>query len=206
MKKILVAIMAVLFVAPSFAQFSSGGFSLSESSVYYGARIGLNVSTLTGDVDDLSAKAGLNLGGVIGLRLSEATPVFLESGLYFTMNGAKKDKNEVNLNYLAIPILIKYGIQATDDIFILPYLGPTFGYGISGKVKGDGYSESAFGSDKYSRPDVGIKLGCGAEYNKLYLELGYKFGITNIADWKDAKNNDASVHNGAFFVNFGVNF
>jgi hypothetical protein len=206
MKKILVAIMAVLFAAPSFAQSSSGGFSLNESSIYYGARLGMNISTLTGDVDDLNAKVGLNLGGVIGLRLSEATPVFLESGLYFTMNGAKKDKNEVNLNYLEIPILIKYGIQATDDIHILPYIGPTFGYGLGGKWKGDGSSESSFGSNKFSRPDVGIKLGCGFDYNMLYLEAGYKFGITNIADWKDANNNDASVHNGAVFINVGVNF
>ena len=49
MKKFLVAIVAVLFAAPSFAQYSSGGFTLSESTVYYGARVGLNVSTLTGD-------------------------------------------------------------------------------------------------------------------------------------------------------------
>jgi hypothetical protein len=34
MKKFLVAIVAVLFAAPSFAQYSSGGFSLSESTVY----------------------------------------------------------------------------------------------------------------------------------------------------------------------------
>lgn len=206
MKKFFLSIVAALLAVPTFAQYSSGGFSLSESSVYYGARIGLNLSTLTGDVDNLNSKAGLNLGGVIGLRISESTPVFLESGLYFTMNGAKKDKNEVNLNYLEIPILIKYGIQVADEIAILPYLGPTIGFGIGGKMKGDGWSESSFGSDKYARPDVGIKLGCGAEYNKLYLELGYKFGITNIADWKDNNNNDASVHNGAFFVNFGVNF
>ena len=83
MKKILVAIVAVLFAAPSFAQYSSGGFTLSESTVYYGARVGLNVSTLTGDeTSDAKAKAGMNLGGVIGLRVSDATPIFLESGVF----------------------------------------------------------------------------------------------------------------------------
>ena len=43
MKKFLLSIVAVLFAANSFAQFTSGGFSLSESSVYYGARIGLKI-------------------------------------------------------------------------------------------------------------------------------------------------------------------
>ena len=208
MKKFFAAIVAVLFAAPSFAQYSSGGFSLSESSLYYGFRLGLNVSSITGDgTDDLNSKAGLNLGGVVGLRVSDATPIFLESGLYFTMCGAKGEgKNEVNLNYLELPVLIKYGVQVTDDIAVLPYIGPTFRFGVGGKLKfdegtGNVTSQSAFGSNKYLRPDVGIKIGCGAEYNKLYLELGYQFGVTNIYD-----SDNISQHNGAFFANFGVNF
>ena len=210
MKKFLVAIVAVLFAAPSFAQYSSGGFTLSESTVYYGARVGLNVSTITGDdTDNAKAKAGMNLGGVIGLRVSDTTPIFLESGLYFTMCGAKGEgKEKIDLNYLEIPILFKYGIQVTDDIAVLPYLGPTFRFGVGGSMKtddgtgaGNTNTMTSFKSDRYSRPDVGMKIGCGAEYNKLYLELGYQFGITNIRD-----DDNISQHNGAFFVNFGVNF
>lgn len=208
MKKILVAIMAVLFAAPSFAQYSSGGFSLSESSVYYGLRLGMNVASLSGDAPDLGSKVGLNFGGTVGLRLSDTTPIFLESGLYYTGCGASKDKTTISLNYLELPLLIKYGIQATDEIAILPFIGPTFRYGLFGgkwKTSGAGKTDS-FGDGKFKRPDMGIKLGCGAEYNKLYLELGYQFGIANIADWTLVNGDDASVHNGALFVNLGVNF
>jgi hypothetical protein len=209
MKKILVAIMAVLFAAPSFAQYSSGGFSLSESSVYYGIRLGMNFANLTGDdAGDLDAKLGLNFGGTVGLRVSDTTPIFLESGLYYTGCGAKKDKNSVSLNYLELPILIKYGVQLTDDIALLPFVGPTFRYGLfGGKIKTSGAGKTdSFGDGKYKRGDMGIKLGCGAEYNKLYLELGYQFGIANIADWQLLNGDDASVHNGALFLNLGVNF
>ncbi|MBQ3877329.1 MAG: PorT family protein [Prevotella sp.] len=208
MKKILVAILGVLFAAPSFAQYSSGGFSLSESSVYYGIRLGMNVANLTGDAVNTGAKIGLNFGGTVGLRLSDTTPVFLESGLYYTGCGTSKDKNSVSLNYLELPLLIKYGIQATDDIAVLPFIGPTFRYGIFGgktKIAG-GTKFDSFGDGKYKRADMGIKIGCGAEYNKLYLEAGYQFGITNIADWQLVSGDDASVHNGALFVNLGVNF
>ena len=215
MKKILVAIMAVLFAAPSFAQYSSGGFSLSESSVYYGIRLGMNIATLTGDVfdqngavADLGSKVGLNLGGTVGLRLSDTTPVFLESGLYFTSFGASKDKSSITLNYLELPVLIKYGVQVSDDIALLPFIGPTFRYGLFGgdwKTSGEGKTGS-FGDGKFKRADMGIKLGCGAEYNKLYLELGYQFGISNIADWSLLNGDDASAHNGALFLNLGVNF
>jgi len=48
---------------------------------------------------------------------------------------------------------------------------------------------------------MGFKLGCGAEYNKLYLELGYQFGVADIS------NNEAlTKHGHAFFMNFGINF
>ncbi len=208
MKKILVAILGVLFAAPSFAQYSSGDFSLSESSVYYGIRLGMNVANLTGDAPDLGAKVGLNFGGTVGLRLSDTTPIFLESGLYYTGCGASKNKTTISLNYLELPILIKYGIQATDDIAVLPFIGPTFRYGLFGgkwKTSGAGKTDS-FGDGKFKRADMGIKIGCGAEYNKLYLEAGYQFGITNIADWQLANGDDASAHNGALFINLGVNF
>jgi hypothetical protein len=220
MKKFLVAIVSVLMAAPSFAQYSSGGFSLSESSVYYGFRLGMNVANITGDdAYDLGAKVGLNLGGTVGLRLSDTTPIFLESGLYFTGCGESKDKSTVTLNYLELPLLIKYGVQVTDDIALLPFVGPTFRYGlfggntkisggVGGALKYDSFGDSDFANGKlqYKRSDVGIKLGCGAEYNKLYLEVGYQFGITNIANWTLPNGDDASASNGALFINLGVNF
>lgn len=212
MKKILVAILGVLFAAPSFAQYSSGGFSLSESSVYYGIRLGMNVANLTGDAPIDGTRIGLNFGGTVGLRLSDSAPVFLESGLYYTGSGASKKKNSTSLNYLEVPLLIKYGVQVSDDIALLPFIGPSFRYGIfGGKTKIDGTKYDAFGDDafpkmQYKRADVGIKIGCGAEYNKLYLELGYQFGITNIANWDLTNGDEASAHNGALFVNLGVNF
>ena len=209
MKKFLMSIVAVLFAANSFAQYSSGGFSLSESTVYYGVRVGLNLSTLTGDgMGDFGMKPGLNVGPTIGVRVSETTPVFLESGVYFSMQGAKDGDNSIALNYFKIPVLIKYGVQVSDEFAVLPFLGPTIAFGVGGdwKTAGAG-SESSFGKGKFNRFDAGIRFGCGAEWNKLYLELGYEFGITNIADWKkDNGIDDASAHNGNLFINFGVNF
>ena len=201
------SIVAVLLAANSYAQTTSGGFSLSESTMYYGARIGMNVSSLTGDVENTGSKIGLNVGPVVGIRISDATPIFLESGLFFSMQGEKKDPTTISLNYLRLPILIKYGFQATDEIAVLPFLGPTIAFGIGGdwETEGEG-SVASFKSDRFKRFDAGIRLGCGAEWNKLYLEMAYEFGINNIADWKKNTTDKASVHNGNFMINFGVNF
>ena len=99
---------------------------------------------------------------------------------------------------LEIPIVIKYGIKASDDIAVLPFLGPYFSYGIGGKIKDDDYEESSY--NVVNHGDMGLKLGCGVEYDMLYLEAGYQFGIANIADGK------GSIHSNALFINFGVNF
>lgn len=206
MKKFLLSIVAALLAVPTFAQFGSGGFSLSESKLYYGIRLGANFSTISGDeTSDLKSKSGINLGGVIGLRVSDVNPLFLESGLYYTERGAKGDgKTKVSLTYLELPLLIKYGFQATDDIAILPFLGPYFSLGIAGKTKyfdGTSYtSESSF-SHGFNRPDMGFKLGCGAEWNMIYAELGYQIGVANIADSDENTN-----HGNALFINIGVNF
>ena len=122
MKKLFTAIVAAIFAVPSFAQIHSGDFSLNETSVYYGIRLGMNASTFSGDADmsRLDAKTGLTLAGTVGLRLSDVvTPLFLESGLYYTQYGAKENKDEVNLNYFEIPILIKAGFELQNDMALL---------------------------------------------------------------------------------------
>jgi hypothetical protein len=200
MKKLLVSLVAVLMAVPTFAQFSSGGFDLSKENLYYGVRFGGTSASVSGDVS-VGSKIGMTLAGIIGLRLSQSTPVFLESGLYYTQRGAKEDNIDITSNNLEIPIVVKYGFQVSDNIALLPFIGPYFAYAVSSdydyKINGVEY-EGAF---RPNRNNMGFKFGCGAEYNKLYLELGYQFGVTNFAD-KDG----VTAHNNALFLNFGVNF
>ena len=204
MKKILLSIVAVLMAAPSFAQFSSGGFELDKESVYYGVRFGATFASINGDIS-IGSKAGISLGGVIGLRLSDTTPVFLESGLYYIQRGAKNSDYEITHNNLEIPLIVKYGFQVSDDIALLPFIGPYFAYGVSTdeKLKSD-YAKAH--NIRVNRNNMGFKLGCGAEYNKLYLEVGYQIGITNIIDDEFEAGKDQSSHNNALFINIGVNF
>ena len=218
MKKLFVAFAAMMLSLPSFAQYSSGGFDLSKEYVYYGLRIGFTAAHINGDSDSNpkatldygSSKVGMTLAGVIGLRVSSSTPVFLESGLYYTERGGKSDYYKCGINYFEVPILIKYGVKATDDIALLPFFGPYFSYGLGGNIKctndvpnGDkkGSHFNSFEKEHFGHSDMGFKLGCGAEYNKLYLELGYQFGVKNIS-----KSDALDAHGGAFFANVGINF
>lgn len=203
MKKLLVAAIACLFAAPSFAQFSSGGFSLDEEHLYWGVRIGVNFAGIGGDIESDKSRTGMTLAGVVGIRVTDSAPVFLESGLYYTERGGDdlkgasylNEKDVANppkghLNYLEVPVLIKYGISTENNVAILPFIGPTFSMGISGSYK------------YLKHPEMGFKLGCGVEWNNLYLEGAYQFGVTNIAD----ATGDPSSHGHAFGINLGINF
>lgn len=201
MKKLILAALALVLSVPSFAQFASGGFELDRNNLYYGARMGMTFGWMTGEgIDASGAVTGLNLGGVIGLRVSGTVPVFLESGLYYTQRGGKEGDYKMKLKYLELPILIKYGIQLNDEFAVLPFIGPYFSYGIGGKssVKGSEERHSSFNDVKHG--DMGLKLGAGLEYNMLYVEAGLQFGIADISQ------SNHTVHGNMFFANFGINF
>ena len=206
----------MMLAAPSFAQYSSGGFELDKDNIYYGIRLGMTAANLSGDTEsprlESGSKVGMTLAGVVGLRVSQSTPLFLESGLYYTERGAKN----IGYSNLEIPLLIKYGVKATEDVAILPFVGPYFaraGWGktkqytmegetVSKKVEKVGtFDEKKSANGGLNRLNMGFKIGCAAEYNKLYVEVGYQIGVSNIA-----KDDDRTIHSNAFFANFGVNF
>jgi len=205
MKKIFAAIVAMMLAVPSFAQFASGGFELDKTNLYYGARMGLALGKLTGDVGNYDGmKAGLTLAGVLGLRLSHQSPVFLESGLYYTQRGGKDGSYTADLVCLEVPVLVKYGIQASDEIALLPFLGPYFAYGIAGQTEymgPNGKEKERTYKHFLNHNDMGVKIGCGAEYNMLYLEVAYQFGLANIAE-----DDNLTIHANQLSINFGVNF
>ena len=206
MRKLLFAIVALFVAAPSFAQFSSGGFSLDEEHMYWGMRIGINMSSIGGDLKTDKGRTGMTLAGIVGLRVSESTPVFLESGLYYTQRGANKLEDVVendgtvkvkpggHLNYFEIPVLMKYGISTENNVAILPFVGPYLAFAIAGDTR------------YLNRTDMGFKVGCGVEWNNLYIEGAYQFGITNIADDDHLKISSPSAHGHGFNINFGINF
>ena len=78
---------------------------------YFGLRVGMNASHVNSDTPLLDAggvKTGLNIGVAAGTQLTYRAPIFFETGLYYTQKGGKSDDVTCNLNYLEVPLLIKY--------------------------------------------------------------------------------------------------
>lgn len=181
-----------------------------EYLYYYGLRLGMNLSTVSSDdsyLDGGDIQAGLNIGALVGFQLSPQAPVYLESGLFYTEKGGK-GKNQgkkfiYNLNYLEVPVVIKYKFDVDGDFSVHPFAGGYMAWGIGGRIKnyGDRETYKTFCEDNFKRFDGGIRLGCGFEYQILYGEMAYDLGIANIGH-----DDFGSSKNGCFSINLGVNF
>jgi len=202
LKRLFIALAGMVLALPAAAQYNSGSFEANEASIYYGVRMGVGSNWLCGGGNS-SSQVGMNLGGVLGMRVVKSEAVFLESGLYYAQRGGKGDMGKVHLNYLELPVLIKGGFAVTNDFILLPFIGPYFACGISGQSThsdGDGHEVKNSSYDDFKRFDMGFKLGCGAEYSLFYLELGFQFGV------QDISKSEQTARNRSLYANFGINF
>lgn len=179
-------------------------------SYYFGFRVGMNASHVGSDNPTLDAggvKTGLNIGIAAGTQLTYRAPLFIESGLYYTQKGGNSgsghDKVTCDLNYLEVPLVIKYKHFVGHQTSIQPYAGGYLAVGTDGEIKDHNtrMSQGSFDDDNFSRFDGGLKIGCGVGYSMLYLDASYDIGLANIG-----KDKFDDTHGGCFTINLGVNF
>ena len=187
-----------------------GNELIAWHSYYVGLRVGLNASHVSSEsylLDGSSPKTGLNIGVAAGTQLTYRAPLFIESGLYYSQKGGKSgsglDKFTYDLNYLEVPLLIKYKHFIGNQTSIQPYAGGYLAVGTDGNIKNYGTRTafSSFDDGYFNRFDGGLKIGCGVGYNMLYLDASYDIGLANIGQDKFD-----DTHNGCFTLNIGVNF
>jgi len=209
MKKIILFTLIALLATPSFAQFETSRnrsrYNHDDTERYYGLRLGLNIASLSSDVADMDmdSRAGLAFGAVYGFQLANSTPIWLEAGAFYSEKGGESKYNNVKtrLTYLQVPVVCKYSFDIADDFYIQPFLGGYVAVGFAGKTKDYNKHESSSSYNYVNRLDGGLRIGCGVEYQMIYAEAGFDFGLANIS-----KDDFQSVRNRCFFINVGVNF
>ncbi|MCD8290317.1 MAG: PorT family protein [Prevotella sp.] len=192
--------------------YSKGSHSLGidAGDTYYGFRIGPSFSTIHSGIDELNGKksqTGLTIAVVTGIPLTHNVPLFFETGLMYTEKGGKKNSHEekilYNLNYLEIPLVVKYVYEFDNDFSIQPMFGGYLSCGVAGKTKDYDTREAvrSFSRNYFRRFDGGLRIGCGVGFNVVYLDFVYDIGLANISH-----DPFESAHNGCFYIDFGVNF
>lgn len=187
---------------------------------YYGFRLGMAIASVHSDaplLDGSDPRVGLDVGFVVGTRIVPTAPLYFETGLSYVEKGGKgdvtvsdvvgggKSKFTYSLDYLELPLLLKYKALVAPGVTVEPAIGGYLAIGVGGKIKDFGEREaySSFGSDKASfrRFDGGLRLGCGLSYNMLSVGLSYDIGLANVGhyDFED-------THTGSLNLNVGVTF
>ena len=227
MKRMMIAILSMMLTVPMMAQYgrprptygrpygyrsvqTRPAYRRSVTDTYYGLRIGANFSTVNSDdrsLDGGSLRTGLNVGAVVGFQMVPQAPIYFETGLSYVEKGGTGHvdgaKFTYKLDYLEMPLVLKYNYTAAPLVSIQPYIGGYLAAGVGGQIKdfGHRHAYSSFDDEGFRRFDAGIKVGCGLQFDHLYAELGYDFGLSNISqDYFDTSRT------GSLFVTAGVNF
>ena len=182
---------------------------VSYSQISWNAKVGMNMSNYTGDMDT-DMKIGFNVG--VGMEYQFSDMWSIQPSLMLTQKGAKikEDCETMKFNpmYLEIPVLAAARFAVADNQNIVVKAGPYFAFGVAGKVKvGDdkadffGDGDDQFGGKRF---DCGIGVGVAYEIGKFFVGLDGEFGFTNVVDFKsDGVSNPKNMN---FSIGVGYKF
>lgn len=188
---------------------------VSYSQISWNAKVGMNMSNFTGDMDT-DMKIGFNVG--VGMEYQFTEMWSIQPSLMLTTKGAKTEdsftedgasvklEETYNPMYLELPIMAAARFAISDNMNIVISAGPYLAYGIGGKYKvkgsasyeGESASETEktdiFGDDGFNRFDFGLGVGAALEINKFFVGLNGEFGLTKLVDGDGApKNTNFSI-------------
>ncbi|MBX2922415.1 MAG: PorT family protein [Chitinophagaceae bacterium] len=168
-------------------------------------------SKVDGEKEKLDPKIGFAAGLLVNMAISDN--ISIQPGLHFVQKGGKEKEEEesvtLSLNYIEVPVNFIYNFGEPGSSFFIG-AGPSFGVGISGKLKyksGD-YTASTkvkFGSnedeDDFKRMDIGANILAGYNISKnLFISAQYNHGFSNLFT---GGNSDGKLNNRYWSVKVG---
>lgn len=175
----------------------------AQAQVSFGVKAGLNGYNFSGpDADDADykTKIGFNVGALVGIPVSDQFSVQPE--LLFSAEGSKisegDDRINFNLNYLNIPVLLKF--NSTSGFYA--EAGPQVGFLMSAKAdsKIGGVSDEEDIKDSFKGTNFSLAIGAGYKLgNGLGIGARYNLGLSSVAD-----DSDVNVKLGGF--QFGLSY
>lgn len=193
---------------------------LSAQEIKYGAKAGLNLSTFTGDDEDVKSLVGFHIGGFAEFKISDKFSVQPE--LLYSAQGGEREysysdemgfvtgKETIKLGYLNLPVMAKYYVAPGFSV----EAGPQVGFLLSAKNDYD-YRSSFFGEnlsdsgeidikDNLKSIDFGFNFGAGYEFTEnIFVQARYNLGLSSI---NEDSESDIDVKNAVLQVSFGYKF
>ena len=192
-----------------------------NDKVKLGIKAGLNISSLTFDESELSSssKTGFTAGVMVEIPL--AKNFSLQPELLYSQQGTKTAffdqdvtnsnfKGRIELNYLNIPLMLKYYVIKGLSIQAGPQIGLLLKANSKYQDNFLGYeNQESFNLKKYSNGiDTSINFGLGYQFKeKFYTDFRYNISYSNVFKDSDANyfiNHD--MKNKVFQITIGYFF
>ena len=187
----------------------------ASSQTSLGFQAGLSMGTLAGKDKggDFDYRMAFGGGAFLNFSLSEILSVQPE--LSYMSRGAKESYDgydiKLKLNYIEIPVLLKFDVPMEADVSPYFMLGPSFGFKVGCTVNGDqggtdvdvdcdesGVESSGFDFGGVVAAGIGFPTGPG----QTTLGARYYAGFTSI----DGSEEETDVKNRGFFFSVGYSF
>lgn len=191
----------------------------TTANAQIGVRIGANLAnaSISGvDDGDFKMRPGFSAGVFYQIQSGSLT---IQPEINFAQQGTKfsldflgsKVESTFTMNYIQVPILVKYGFGDMEKLNFFVEAGPYLGMGI-GKAKAESCvdggnceteeTEYGSGEDQIKNPDFGAQFGAGVNINKnISVDVRYVLGLSNLVN--DGTADDSWKNNA---INIGVGY
>ena len=200
--RILLILLLIISVNIIFAQVDS------PVRITKGLKGGINFANFHGADADSDFKNAFIFGGFLGVTLTNL--ITIQPELLFTGKGANEgsDSNKVKykLNYLEIPVLLRFNVFEAPTIKPGLYFGPAVGIKINAKrmveVNGETSEEDLEG---IRTPEIGFAVGGTIDFylgvGAIVLDVRYTSGFNSIFEAEGIE-----IKNGVFSLMAGLVF
>jgi hypothetical protein len=177
MKKILIIAIAII----SISSYSQG--------LDFGIKAGANFASIA-DASNVSNKTGFLIGVFAGVKFNDN--VGIQGDLLYSQQGADFDPDKIDLNYVNIPIVLKYFVVKGLHI----QAGPQFGFIVDDNIKD--LPQDIGEAESFDLTGV---VGVGYDFPLgIRADARYNFGLTDIFDVGEGKNAVVSLSLGYSFL------
>ena len=180
MKKLFLAVVAMMVSATTFAQNEVGQLTIQP-------KVGVNIANIT-DSDGADPRIGLAAGAEFEYGLTDN--IGLSAGVLYSMQGVKTtivdDDCTWKLDFLNVPILANFYVAKGFAVKL--GVQPGFKLSSKAKFKGSGGSKEVEVEDGVKSVDLSIPVGLSYQYQNIVFDARYNWGVTKIVNDVDSKH------------------
>ena len=155
--------------------------SVISQEIDLGLKAGANFASIT-DASGLSNRTGFLIGVFAGVKFSDKLGI--QGDLLYSQQGANSDPKDIDLNYINVPIVLKYYLVQGFNL----QAGPQFGFIVDDNIEAESF-------------DLAGVLGLGYDFPfGIRIEGRHNFGLTDVFNSIKGKNSVTSIAIGYSFL------